>query len=253
MTDSSLKKKHSGLGRDRLIFALDYPSPQKALEAVSLVRAHVGLFKIGLELFSRSGPELVRSIQDEHQSGVFLDLKYYDIPATVYSSVRAASDLGVRFVTVHASGGSRMLETAVKAAGEDTQILAVTVLTSFSRRDLEEEGFDASVKLSDLVLRRANSAKKAGCAGVICSGAEIRAIKEKFGEDFLAVVPGIRPDWGEVPGDDQQRVVTPEKAIRDGADYLVIGRPIRVAPDPAEAARRISGEMSAAFSRSGTF
>lgn len=244
--------KSSSPGKDRLVFALDYPSPEDAWEAVSLVQGHVGLFKIGLELFTASGPELVRSIQEKHQSGVFLDLKYYDIPATIYSSIRAASDLGVRFVTVHASGGSRMLETAVKAAGEDTQILAVTVLTSFNRSDLDEEGIDASVSLSDLVLRRANSAKKAGCAGVICSGAELRRVKEKFGRDFLAVVPGIRTTWGEVPNDDQQRVVTPEKAILDGADYLVIGRPIRVAKNPVEAARRISKEMSAAFSRSGT-
>ncbi len=250
MTETSSGKEQSDLGRSRLIFALDYPSPEDAWEAVSLVQGHVGLFKIGLELFSRSGPDLVRSIQDKHHSGVFLDLKYYDIPATVYSSVRAASDLGVRFVTVHASGGSRMLETAVKAAGGTTQILAVTVLTSFNRKDLEEEGFDASINLSDLVLRRAKSAKNAGCSGVICSGAEVLIIKEKFGTDFLAVVPGIRMTWGEVPDDDQQRVVTPEKAILDGADYLVIGRPIRVAKNPVEAARRISKEMSAAFSLS---
>lgn len=237
------------LGKDRLIFALDYPSLDEASEAVSLLRDRVGIFKIGLELFSRSGPGLAKAIQEKNKGRVFLDLKLYDIPATVYAATRAVRDMGVRFLTVHSSGGFRMLETAVRAAGTETEILAVTVLTSFNRSDLEEIGFDSSIKLSELVYKRAELAQKSGCAGVICSGSEIREIKKRCGADFLTVVPGIRPEWGEVAGDDQQRVATPQRAILDGADYLVVGRPIRTAPNPLAAADRLGNDMTAAFSK----
>jgi orotidine-5'-phosphate decarboxylase len=231
--------------RERIVFPLDFSSPEEAVDFAALLRGHVGLFKVGLELFVTAGPSLLARVGSEGGSDIFLDLKFHDIPATVRSASRAAAKLGARFISVHAGGGAKMLEAAVEGAGEETGVLAVTALTSLSREDLAETGVRRELTdPSALVLHRASLAKGAGCAGVVCSGQEVEAVRREFGEDFVTMVPGIRPAWGDVPHDDQARVVTPADAVRRGADYLVIGRPIRLASDPAAAAARIAEEIA---------
>ena len=226
--------------KDRLIFALDVPDHAKAKELAAKLRGRVGMFKIGLELFTSLGPRIVQDIQ---QAGVpvFLDLKLHDIPKTVERAARIISGLGVRFTTVHASGGREMLQAAVEGVSGKVGILAVTVLTSTGQDEARAMGIDS---ISDLVLQRARMAKEAGCAGVVCSGQEVKRVKESCGAGLLAVCPGVRPAGGEKG--DQKRVVTPSMALSDGADYIVVGRPIRDAVDPAEAARRIVAEMESA-------
>jgi orotidine-5'-phosphate decarboxylase len=229
----------------RIVFPLDFSTPEEAVDFAALLRGHVGLFKVGLELFVSAGPSLLARVGGEGGSGIFLDLKFHDIPATVRSASRAAARLGVRFISVHAGGGARMMEAAVEGAGEKTGVLAVTALTSLGREELAELGVRRELTdPSALVLHRAGQAKRAGCAGVVCSGMEVEAVKREFGQGFVAMVPGIRPAWGDVPSDDQARVATPADAVRRGADYLVIGRPIRLASDPAVAAARIAEEIA---------
>jgi orotidine-5'-phosphate decarboxylase len=231
--------------RERIVFPLDFSTPEKAVDFADRLRGHVGLFKVGLELFVSAGPSLLPRVGGEGGSGIFLDLKFHDIPATVRSASRAAARLGARFMTVHAGGGAKMMEAAVEGAGEDTGVLAVTALTSLGREDLEEIGMRRELTdPSALVLHRAGQARAAGCAGVVCSGQEVEAVKREFGEAFVTMVPGIRPAWGGVSSDDQARVATPAAAVRRGADYLVIGRPIRLASDPAAAAARIAEEIA---------
>jgi orotidine-5'-phosphate decarboxylase len=232
--------------RERIVFPLDFATPEEAIDYAARLRGHVGLFKVGLELFVGAGPSLLARVGYEGGSGVFLDLKFHDIPATVRRASRAAARLGVRFISVHAGGGAKMLEAAVEGAGEETSVLAVTALTSLGQEELEEIGMRR--ELTDplaLVLHRAGLAKGAGCAGVVCSGREVESVKREFGQGFIAMVPGIRPAWGDVPSDDQARAATPADAVRRGADYLVIGRPIRLASDPAAAAARIAEEIAA--------
>lgn len=238
--DPSLKAK------DRLIFALDYPGLEEAKNAVQALSARVGLFKVGLELFVSAGPVIFKMIAENTDAGIFLDLKFHDIPETVRAAVAAAAAYHVRFVTVHASEGIMPLKTAAHNIQKDTKILAVTILTSSSQRDLQEAGIDRSLGLMDLVILRARQAKEAGCSGVICSGAEVRRIKEELGPDLIAVVPGIRPEWGGVRNDDQSRVTTPRQAILDGADLIVVGRPIRTAKEPLGAAQKIVEEIESA-------
>lgn len=231
--------------RERIVFPLDFSAPEEAIDFAALLRGHVGLFKVGLELFVTAGPSLLARVGSEGGSGIFLDLKFHDIPATVRSASRAAARLGARFITVHAGGGAKMLEAAVEGAGEGTGVLAVTALTSLGREELAETGVRRELTdPSALVLHRAGLAKGAGCAGVVCSGQEVEAVKGEFGEAFVTMVPGIRPAWGDVPSDDQARVATPADAVRRGADYLVIGRPIRLASDPVAAAARIAEEIA---------
>jgi orotidine-5'-phosphate decarboxylase len=231
--------------RERIVFPLDFGSPEEAVGFAARLRGHVGLFKVGFELFVAAGPSLLRRIAGEEGSGIFLDLKFHDIPATVRSASREAARLGARFITVHAGGGVKMMEAAVEGAGGRTGVLAVTALTSLGREELAEVGMRRELTdPSVLVLHRAGLAKAAGCAGVVCSGQEVQAVRRECGDAFVTMVPGIRPAWGEVPSDDQARVATPADAVRQGADYLVIGRPIRLAPDPAAAADRIAEEIA---------
>jgi orotidine-5'-phosphate decarboxylase len=231
--------------RERIVFPLDFSTPEEAVGFAALLRGHVGLFKVGLELFVTAGPSLLARVGGEGGSGIFLDLKFHDIPATVRSASRAAARLGARFISVHAGGGAKMLEAAVEGAGAETGVLAVTALTSLGREDLAEIGVRRELTdPSALVLHWAGLAKAAGCAGVVCSGLEVEAVRREFGEAFVTMVPGIRPAWGDVPSDDQARMATPADAVRRGADYLVIGRPIRLASDPADAAARIAREIS---------
>ena len=232
-------------GKDYLIFPLDVSTPGQARELVSLLHLHVGMFKIGLELFIRTGPDLVRWIAGHSDCGIFLDLKLHDIPATVERAMRGVADLSVALATVHCGDSRAMLEAAVAGSGGRVGVLGVTVLTSVGASDLRMAGYgDAMAEdLSRLVVHKAAMAKDAGCSGVVCSGREVELIKGRFGASFLAVTPGIRPHWSVGAKDDQKRIVTPAMAVAKGADYLVVGRPIRDADDPAEAARRIAREI----------
>jgi len=234
--------------KDCIIFPLDVPSEDDAKRCVELLADVVGMFKVGLELFVRCGPGIVAFIRAAGPAGVFLDLKLHDIPATVSRAMAGVAELGVKLATVHCGEDPRMLAAAVAAAGGRVGVLGITVLTSVSAADIAGAGFrgDLAADLSRLVMKRAEMARAAGCAGVVCSGLEVRAVKQAFGRDFLAVTPGIRPAW-ESPGkDDQTRIVTPAAAVEAGSDYLVIGRPIRDAKDPRAAATRIADEIGAA-------
>jgi len=235
--------------KDFIIFPLDVPSLESAKGYIELLADAVGLFKVGLELFIRSGPEIVRYIHASGTAGVFLDLKLHDIPATVSRAMAGVADLGVTFATVHCGENREMLQAAVSGGEGKVGILGVTVLTSVLESDLKAAGFSVIYHhdLVRLVLKRATEARTAGCAGVICSGREVRMIKTHLGDDFVAVTPGIRPSWEPGGDDDQKRVVTPAEAIKKGADYLVIGRPIRDAADPAATAARIAEEIDTAL------
>jgi len=235
--------------KDYIIFPLDVASEDEAKRYVALLADHVGLFKVGLELFIRSGPEIVRFINSAGSAGVFLDLKLHDIPATVSRAMGGIADLGVDFATVHCAETPKMLEAAVSGSRDAVRLLGVTVLTSVSAEDIQAAGYRSEYypDLSGLVLKRARMAQKAGCAGVVCSGLESMAIKKQVGADFITVTPGIRPSWAAEKKDDQQRVTTPAQAVNNGSDYLVIGRPIRDAADPREAAGRVAEEIEGAL------
>ncbi len=231
--------------KDRIIFPLDVATVDEAKKYVVLLSENVGLFKVGLELFIQAGPEIIGFIHSQTQARVFLDLKLHDIPATVGRAMARIADLGVAFATVHVGETRRMLAAAVDGSGGRVAILGVTVLTSVSAEDLKSAGFrkDFYNDMLLTVMERAAIAHAAGCAGVICSGLEVSRIKDKMGQNFLAVTPGIRPAWAVTAEEDQRRITTPEEAISAGADYLVIGRPIRDAKDPAKAAARIAAEI----------
>ena len=234
-------------GKDYVIFPLDVPSGGTARHLVSTLHPHVGMFKIGLELFIHTGPDLIRWINEHTEAGIFLDLKLHDIPVTVERAMRGIADLGVELATVHCGESRAMLEAAVRGSCGKVNVLGVTVLTSVAASELRSAGYAEQMAddLGRLVLHKASMAKNAGCAGVVCSGLEVESIKENLGKDFLAVTPGIRPDWAVDGSDDQKRVVTPAMAVSRGADYVVIGRPIRNAADPANAADRIAEEIDA--------
>ncbi len=231
---------------DYIVFPLDVPTSKEAMRFVHLLRDNVGLFKVGLELFISAGPEIIRDIHDTAGRKVFLDLKLHDIPATMRRALLAVGRHGPRFVTVHCDQGEGILRGAVEESGKDTRILAVSVLTSLGTNDLERLGFcEAYVRdPTALVLEKARIAREAGCHGLICSGREAAVVKKELGKDFIVMTPGIRPEWTLVEGDDQKRVVTPRDAVAAGADYLVVGRPIRDAKEPAEAALRLAEEIS---------
>lgn len=233
--------------KERLIFALDVPDKKTALDYIKKLRDEVGLFKVGLELFMAEGLQLLRDLAKEiPPEKIFLDLKLYDIPATVQGALKTVLP-GFAFVTIPCDIGFAGLQKIVAETG--FKILAVTVLTSITASDLQELGFRPEFQdPADLVVRKAEMARSRGCHGVVCSGWEVKAVKEACGPGFLAVCPGIRPEWAAVPGDDQQRIVTPYEAIRDGADYIVVGRPIKNAKDgPVAAARRVVEEIALAM------
>ena len=234
-------------GKDYIVFALDVPSIKEAKSYARTLAGRVGMFKIGLELFIASGPEIVKTVRELSGAGIFLDLKLHDIPATVSRAMSVVADLGVSLATVHCGESKKMLDAAVAAAGNKVGVLGVTVLTSVSGEDIAQAGFKDrySDNLRDLATHRAAMARDAGCAGVVCSGLEVAHMKQMFGKDFLAVTPGIRPAWELSSADDQKRVATPASAVKSGADLLVIGRPIRDAEDPADAARKIAEEIDA--------
>jgi len=235
--------------KDYIIFALDVSSTREAARYIELLSEDVGMFKVGLELFIRSGPEIIRIIKASSPVDVFLDLKLYDIPATVSRVVEVIEDFGVRFITAHCGESQEMLEAAVRTGRGKVSILGVTVLTSISGENIREAGFrdEFFSDVSRLVLKRAAAAKAAGCTGVVCSGREVRTIKDAFGQGFVAVTPGIRPIWNRSGQGDQKRITTPFQAIRDGSDYIVVGRPIRDAENPRTAAIRIAEEVESAL------
>jgi orotidine-5'-phosphate decarboxylase len=235
--------------KDYIIFPLDLPTYDEAMSYVERLTDHVGLFKVGLELFISQGPDIIKSIQDTGTAGIFLDLKLHDIPATVKRAFLAASRHGPEFVTVHCDEGGEILRTVAKNNPGNTKILAITVLTSLDQKKLKQLGYAEKFvqDLPALVLLKARMAREAGCHGIVCSGLEVGAIKQELGSELIAVTPGIRPAWSLVDQDDQKRVVTPADAIKNGADYVVIGRPIRDAKDPANAARRVAKEIEEAI------
>lgn len=228
--------------RAKLIAALDVPSEPLAIDLVKRIGSRVGLFKVGLELFVAAGPSILDAIRKHTTAGIFLDLKFHDIPATMRAAGLAAKRYGVRFMTVHCETSERL--TAAPPSVGGTQFLGVTVLTSTDATALQAAGwYDPNLTVEGLVLRRATLARDAGCTGVVCSASEARAVKTQFGPEFVVVAPGIRPTWAAVPGDDQRRAATPAQAVAAGADFVVVGRPIRDAKDPAEAADRIVEEI----------
>ncbi len=224
--------------KDKIILALDVPSAEHARRLIELVGDRVGIYKIGLQLFTQCGPAIVREVQASGAK-VFLDLKLHDIPNTVAHAVEAAASLGVHMLTIHLSGGREMAEAAQSRSGQ-TLILGVTVLTSSNDETLRETGIQSPVE--EQVLRLAGIAKD--LAGVVCSPLEIAPLREKFSRSLRLVTPGVRPTWAAAG--DQKRILTPAQALQAGADYLVIGRPITAAPDPAQAAERILEEINAA-------
>jgi len=220
---------------DRLIVALDVPTVSAAKGLVTVLDDAVVFYKVGLELFmSGDAFELVTWLR-ERDKKVFVDLKFFDVPATVGRAVSQLNGLGITFATIH---GNDAIMQAAAAAAEDVEILAVTVLTSLDRGDLSDLGFECDV--SELVVSRARRAVVHGCAGVVASGQEAALLRRELGNTLLVVVPGIRPVDNQ---DDQKRTVSAEQALRDGADYLVVGRPIRDAIDPKAAAEQIQGEI----------
>jgi len=233
------------LNRDRLIVALDVSSAAQAREIVQSIGESASTYKVGKQLFTAEGPQIVRDLVASGRK-VFLDLKFHDIPNTVAGAVGEAAKLGVTMLTVHASGGSKMLKAAAEAAaqsGSKPMVLAVTVLTSLSDADLSELGVAGSVATQ--VLRLGAIARNAGCGGLVASALEARELRLELGNDFAIVTPGVRPA-GTAVGD-QARVLTPAEAIAAGATYLVVGRPILAAPDQSDAAGRIVQEIESAL------
>ncbi len=229
--------------RERLIFALDVPDPDAARRMVDTLGESVVFYKLGLELMMAGGYYELLDWMVGKGKLIFADLKFFDIPATVAAAVRRLNGRGITFTTVHGNQG--IMEAAAQAA-KDVKILAVTVLTSLDRGDLDDLGFQCDVE--QLVVSRARRALAAGVHGVVSSGIEAEAIRKELGPRLLVVTPGIRPVDNR-PADDQKRVLTPARAFEMGADYVVVGRPIRDAADPRAAAEAIQAEIAAACAR----
>jgi orotidine-5'-phosphate decarboxylase len=223
---------------EKIIVALDVASKKEALQLVDQLRAQISFFKIGLQLYTAEGPEMVRAVLASGAK-VFLDLKFNDIPTTVARTVEAASSLGVRMLTIHLSGGSDMIRAAVAVPKNELLILGVTVLTSADEGMLREIGI--SDEIDNQVLRLAKLGVARGVDGIVASPHEIKSLRAEFGDKIKIVVPGIRPTWSD-PGD-QKRFMTPRDALEAGADYLVIGRPITAHKNPREAVERILTEL----------
>ena len=233
---------------ERIFVALDLTDASEARAFARRLSSQVGGFKLGLEFFAANGPDAVRAIV-EMGVNVFLDLKFHDIPNTVAGAVRAASATGASILNVHASGGGAMMRAAANAAAEGADlhnlakpiVAAVTVLTSMDEDDLVAVG--QKTQPHDQVLRLARLTKDSGLDGVVCSPEESADVRAACGNDFVRIVPGIRPSWSAT--NDQKRFTTPKQALADGATHLVIGRPITQADDPLEAVFRIVGELEA--------
>lgn len=234
--------------KDRIILALDVDTQEEALELVAKLYQDVGIFKVGMQLYNSVGPYIVKRINDLGGK-VFVDLKFHDIPNTVAAAGRVMTRLNCYMFNVHAAGGRemmRMMNAGVKAEAEKSGTalpltLAVTVLTSISQNELENDMYVYGMKVEELVVKWALMAKECGMSGVVCSPQEIAAIRDVCGPDFKIVTPGIRPAWSAT--NDQKRITTPAEALRLGADYMVIGRPITKAEDPQKAVKMIISEL----------
>jgi orotidine-5'-phosphate decarboxylase len=232
--------KNSG----RIIVALDVETEARALVLAKKLKGKVGVFKIGKELFTACGPSVIKKIQ-KLGGKVFLDLKYHDIPNTVAKAVAQACKLGVYMMTLHTSGGPEMMKAAAKAAGENSKagkmpiLLGVTVLTSLNDKELKKIGFKDNAEKQ--VIKLAKMAKEAGLGGIVSSPKEVKKLRKVLGKDMVLVTPGIRPFWAAAG--DQKRIMTPKDAVKAGADFMVIGRPITAHKNPAEAADLIAGEI----------
>jgi orotidine-5'-phosphate decarboxylase len=224
---------------DKIIVALDVPTKERALELVKQLRGEISFFKIGLQLYTAEGPEIVRAVLATGAK-VWLDLKLYDIPNTVARAVESANTLGVRMLTIHLSGGGEMIRAAIAARANDLLILGVTVLTSSTEQTLREIGIKDAV--ADQVIRLAKLGVEAGIDGFVASPHELKRLRGEFGNKVKIAVQGIRPSWAE-PGD-QKRFMTPRDAIEAGADYIGIGRPITAHAQPREAMARILQELN---------
>jgi orotidine-5'-phosphate decarboxylase len=224
--------------RDRLIIALDLPTASEALKLVGHLAGEASFFKIGLQLYTAAGPEIVRAVAASGAK-MFLDLKLHDIPNTVAKTVTAAAELGVAMLTIHLSGGRRMIEAAVAAGPSHMLLLGVTVLTSSDGETLRETGLHCSVE--EQTIRLAKLGVKAGIGGLIASPQEVHSLRSRFGKSVTIITPGVRPAWAAT--DDQKRFTTPRKALQNGADYLVIGRPITAHAEPREALLKILQEL----------
>jgi orotidine-5'-phosphate decarboxylase len=232
------------LSHSRIIVPLDFNTAEQALQLVEKLQPDLCRLKVGKELFTKAGPTLVEKLI-EKGFDVFLDLKFHDIPTTVAKACAVAADLGVWMLNVHASGGSEMMSLAreeVEKQSHRPLLIGVTILTSMNQEALTELGIQCTVE--EQVLRLAQLASDAGLDGVVCSAHEVTMLRDNLGGEFKLVTPGIRPDGSN--NDDQKRVMTPGQAISAGSDYLVIGRPITQAADPAQALKDISEEISAA-------
>ena len=234
MTEKNIKSN------DRLIFAMDVPDCDRARELATELGDAVSFYKIGLELMMSGGYFELLDWLLAHDKKVFCDLKFFDIPATVGSAVRQLKDRGASFVTVH--GNQSIMEAAAANKGDSLKVLGVTVLTSLDRGDLDDLGFDCDIE--ELVISRARRALEAGCDGVISSGLEVPKLREHIDSKLLVITPGIRPVDNKPVGD-QKRVVTVETAFANGADYIVVGRPIRDADEPRAAAEAIQASIVA--------
>ncbi len=227
-----------------IIVALDYASPNAALDLSKRLDPDHCRLKVGKELFTRSGPQLVEKLQQQGFE-IFLDLKFHDIPNTTAAAVKAAAELGVWMVNVHASGGREMLQAAREVLGNNAdrpKLIGVTVLTSMTQSVFAETGYQGNI--ADHVDHLAKLAFDSGLDGVVCSAQEASRLKQQLGTDFSLVTPGIRPAWAQA--NDQKRIMTPVEAMKAGSDYLVIGRPITQADDPLAALKMIENELSEA-------
>lgn len=235
----------SSTTKDRLIIALDVPNSAQAQRLVQSIGEAGTFYKVGLELFTAEGPSIVRELVSCGKK-VFLDLKVHEIPNSAAGAIRSAAALGASMVTVHATGGLKMMQAAsiaALAAPHRMTVLAVTILTSLSEDEVRQIGYGVSA--GDQVLRLARLAKNAGCGGLVSSPQEVSELRRELGSDLAIVTPGIRPLGSEVG--DQARIATPADALRAGASHLVVGRPINAAADPAAAARSVLIEMQEAL------
>ena len=235
--------------KERIIFALDVSTLDEVERWVDLLKDHIGAFKVGKQLFTACGPTVLDAVQ-EKGGNIFLDLKFHDIPNTVAGAIRETQRPGIIMIDIHALGGYDMMAAAREAVESfegdgKPKLLAVTVLTSLNKESLNDIGIDKEPM--EMVLKLSALAKRAGLDGVIASSLEAQAIRKEMGDDFLIVTPGIRPAVRETG--DQKRVATPRDAIDNGADYLVIGRPIRKSPDPVATVKDITEEIERAIGK----
>jgi len=225
------------------IVALDFPDAERAMTLVQVLDERCRFYKVGSELFTASGSDIIQWLRDTG-CDVFLDLKFHDIPNTVAGAMRNVAKMGVRLATVHASGGSKMMDAAVEAAGPNCGVLAVTILTSLNDSQLGEAWGRERVDVENEVLRLAELARSSGVHGIVCSGQEAQAVFSRHGSALKLLVPGIRLPGD--PADDQARIVTPAEAVKSGASYLVLGRAVTAAKDPRAAMAAVTESLRGA-------